>query len=67
VFVVLHYDQFEDLNASRELVVNRAEKRAFSFDQPAAIVSGSPWQIVAQTEMQYSCRIVTLCSTVKVR
>jgi len=57
-------NQFEDLNASRELTVNRAEKRAFSFDHRGS--PGSPWQIVAQTEMAYSCRIVTLCSTVQV-
>ena len=62
VFVVV---QFEDLNATRELTVNRAEKRAFSFDNRLS-PGGSAWQIVAQTETAYACKIVTLCSTVQV-
>lgn len=57
-------EQFEDLNATRELTVCRAEKRAFSFDHRAS--PGSSWQIVAQTEMKYACREVTLCSTTQV-
>ena len=61
---VLFCKQFDDLNFSRELKVSRAEKRAFSFDHRAS--PGSTWQIVAQTETAYECRIVTLCSTVQV-
>jgi len=61
---MLFCKQFEDMNATRELTVNRAEKRAFSFDYRAS--PGSVWQIVAQTEMAYACRIVTLCSTLQV-
>ena len=56
--------QFEDLNATRELTVNRAEKRAFSFDH--RVGPGSVWQVVANTEMAYACKIVTLSSTVQV-
>jgi len=56
--------QFEDVGATRELTVNRAEKRAFSFEH--RVSPGSVWQIVAQTEMAYACRVVTLCSTVQV-
>jgi len=58
---MLFCKQFEDLNSTRDLTVNRADKRAFSFDH-----QGSAWQIVAQTEVAYACRIVTLCSTVQV-
>jgi len=61
---LVDFVQFDDLNATRELTVDRAEKRAFSFEHRSS--PGLVWQIVAQIETAYACRIVTLCSTVQV-
>jgi len=55
---------FEDLNTSRELTVKRAEKRAYTVDQRSS--PSEAWQIIAQTDMAYGCKIVTIRSNVQV-
>ena len=56
--------QMEDLGATRELRVMRAEKRAFSISHRS--YPGEAWQIVAQTDASYGCKIITLRSVVQV-
>ena len=50
----------EDLGATRELRVVKAEKRAFGINQRA--YPGEVWTLVAQTDVAYGCKIITLRS-----
>ena len=55
----------EDLGATRELKVMRAEKRCFNINQKA--YPGDPWQIVTQVDTTFGCKTITLKSVVEVR
>jgi len=55
----------EDLGATRELRVMRAEKRAFAINHRA--YPGEPWQIVCQIDASYGCKIITLRSIVQIK